>query len=120
MSEPEQAPSELVMDQEPKLGRVMIAPTVLGQIVERSALGVPGVAAIAPRHPRYDRLRSPAGGVHVRVSENTVSADIALVARASTNILELGQRVQTEVTVALRQMVGMDVGEINVYVDDVQ
>ncbi len=120
MSETEQAPSELVMEQEPKLGRVMIAPIVLGQIVERSALGVPGVAAIAPRHPRYDRLRSAAGGVHVRVTENTVSADIALVARASTNILELGQRVQSEVTVALRQMVGMDIGEINVYVDDVQ
>ena len=120
MSEPEQVPSELPMEQEPKLGRVMIAPIVLGQIVERSALGVPGVAAVAPRHPRYDRLRSGAGGVHVRVSENSVSADIALVARSNTNILELGQRVQAEVTVALRQMVGMEVGEINVYVDDVQ
>ena len=120
MSEPEEAPSELVMEQEPKLGRVMIAPTVLGQIVERSALGVPGVAAMATRHPRYDRLRSGGGGVHVRVTDNTVRADIALVARASTNILELGQCVQAEVTEALRQMVGMEVGEINVYVDDVQ
>jgi uncharacterized alkaline shock family protein YloU len=120
MSEPEQAPSELPMEQEPRLGRVMIAPTVLGQIVERSALGVQGVASLATRHPRYDRLRSGAGGVHVRVADNTVSADIALVARASTNILDLGQRVQAEVTLALRQMVGMEVGEINVYVDDVQ
>src|SRR5262245_40144852 len=120
MTEPEQAPSELVMEQEPKLGRVMIAPTVLRQIVERSALGVPGVGAIAPRHPRYARLRSAPGGVPVGAAENTVSADIALVALASTNILELGQRVQSEVTLALRQMVGMDVGEINVYVDDVQ
>jgi uncharacterized alkaline shock family protein YloU len=120
MTDPEQAPSELVMEQEPKLGRVLIAPTVLGQIVERSALGVPGVAAIAPRHPRYDRLRSAAGGVHVRVAEHTVSADIALIAQSSTNILDLGQRVQAEVTLALRQMVGMEVGEINVYVDDVQ
>ncbi len=120
MSEPEQAPSELVMEQEPKLGRVMIAPTVLAQIAERSALGVPGVAAICPRHPRFDRLRSGAGGVHVRVADNTVSADIAIVARAGTNIPELGQRVQADVTEALRQMVGMEVGEINVYVDDVQ
>lgn len=120
MSEPEQAPSELLMEQEPKLGKVLIAPTVLGQIVERSTLGVPGVAAMAPRHPRFDRLRSGGGGVHVRVADNTVSADIAILATANVNILELGQRVQAEVTEALRQMVGMEVGEINVYVDDVQ
>jgi uncharacterized alkaline shock family protein YloU len=120
MSEPEQAPSELLMEQEPKLGKVMIAPTVLGQIVERSTRGVPGVSGMAPRHPRFDRLRAGHGGVHVRVADNTVSADIAIIATAGTNILELGQRVQGEVTEALRQMVGMEVGEINVYVDDVQ
>ena len=33
---------------------------------------------------------------------------------------ELGKRVQGEVPVALRRMVGMEVGEINVSVDDVQ
>jgi len=32
----------------------------------------------------------------------------------------VGWHVQAEVTEALRQMVGMEVGEINVYVDDVQ
>ncbi len=120
MSEAEQVASELVMEQEPKLGRVMIAPTVLGQIVERSTLGVPGVAAMASRHPRFDRLRPGSDGVYVRVTNNTVGADIAIIAKTGTNIPELGQRVQAEVTEALRQMVGMEVGEINVYVDDVQ
>lgn len=120
MNEPEQGPSELPMAQEPKLGRVLIAPTVLGQIVERSTLGVPGVAAMCPRHPRFERLRQGAGGVQVRVADEMVSADIAIVARAGTNIPELGQRVQAEVAEALRQMVGMAVGAINVYVDDVE
>ena len=120
MSEPEQVPSELVIEQEPKLGKVLIAPIVLGQIVERSTRGVPGGAGMATRHPRFERLRSGNGGVHVRVTANTVSADIAIIATANVNILELGQRVQGEVTEALRQMVGMEVGEINVYVDDVQ
>ena len=120
MTEQDQTPSELLTEQEPKLGRVMIAPVVLGQIVERSTLGVAGVAGMASRHPRFDRLRTGAGGVHVRVADNTVSADIAIIAAASVNILDLGQRVQGEVTEALRQMVGMEIGEINVYVDDVQ
>lgn len=113
--------SEVPMSGEERLGRVLIAPAVLAQIVERSALGVPGVAAMCARHPRFDRLRGQTpGGVHVRVTDDTVSADIAIIARAEASILELGRRVQREVSEALEHMVGMAVGEINVYVDDVQ
>jgi uncharacterized alkaline shock family protein YloU len=56
----------------------------------------------------------------VRVADETVSAEIAIIARADANILELGHRVQREVSEALEQMVGMAVGAINVYVDDVR
>ena len=108
-------------------GRVMIAPAVLAQIVERSTLGVPGVAAMCSRHPRFDRLRGralgesqPPSGVHVRVSDDTVHAEIAIIAQADANIFAVGQQIQREVGEALAQMVGMAVGEINVYVDDVR
>jgi uncharacterized alkaline shock family protein YloU len=111
----------------PAPGRVLIAPAVLAQIVERSTLGVPGVAAMCSRHPRFDRLRGralgehqPPSGVHVRVDDDTVHAEIAIVARAEANIFALGQRIQREVGEALEHMVGMAVGEINVYVDDVR
>lgn len=104
-----------------QLGRVLIAPRVLGQIVERTALGVPGVAAMCSQHPRFARLRGEAAsGVHVTVDDDTVSADIAIAADADANILELGQRIQREVDEALQYMVGMAVGEINVYVDEVR
>ena len=109
------------------LGRVLIAPAVLAQIVERSTLRVPGVAGMCSRHPRFDRLRGralgeygPPSGVHVRVADDTVSAEIAIIARADANILELGHHVQQEVSEALEQMVGMAVGAINVYVDDIR
>lgn len=108
-------------------GRVMIAPAVLAQIVERSTLGVPGVAAMCSRHPRFDRLRGralgegqPTSGVHVRVVDDTVHAEIAIVAHADANIFLVGRRIQREVGEALQHMVGMAVGEINVYVDDVR
>lgn len=108
-------------------GRVLIAPAVLAQIVERSTLGVPGVAAMCSRHPRFDRLRGralgdhqPTSGVHVRVADDTVHAEIAIVANADANIFAVGQRIQREVGEALEHMVGMAVGEINVYVDDVR
>jgi uncharacterized alkaline shock family protein YloU len=115
---------EDAIEEAPPLGRVMIAPVVLAQIVERTALGVPGVAAMCTRHPRFERLRGRAGeeasGVRVGVVDDVVTADLAIVADADANMLELGRRIQREVAVALRQMVGMDVGEINVYVDDVR
>ncbi|HEY8600223.1 MAG TPA: Asp23/Gls24 family envelope stress response protein [Thermomicrobiales bacterium] len=108
-------------------GKVLIAPAVLAQIVERSTMGVPGVAAMCSRHPRFDRLRGralgehqPPNGVHVRVADDTVNAEIAIVARADANIFELGRQIQREVGEALEHMVGMAVGEINVYVDDVR
>lgn len=109
------------------LGRVLIAPAVLAQIVERSTLGVSGVVAMCSRHPRFDRLRGralgdnqPPSGVHVRVTDDMVSAEIAIVAAADANILELGHRIQREVSEALERMVGLAVGAINVYVDDVR
>ncbi len=90
-------------------------------------LGVPGVAAMYSRHPRFDRLRDralgehqPPSDVHVRVADDTVNAEIAIVARADANIFELGRQIQREVGEALEHMVGMAVGEINLYVADVR
>ena len=130
MGSPEQSGEQPVQSGPPGLGRVMIAPLVLTQIIERTNPGVPGVAGICAAHPRFDRLRGRAaragqagetlGGVRLSVEANTVSADVAIVAHADANILALGRRIQREVGEAIRQMVGMEVGEINVYVDDVR
>ena len=130
MGSREQSGEQPVQSGPPGLGRVMIAPLVLTQIIERTSLGVPGVAPMFAPHPPFDRLRGrPAragqagatlGGVRLSVEDNTVSADVAIVAHADANILALGRRIQRDVGEAIRQMVGMEVGEINVYVDDVR
>jgi len=99
-------------------GQVLIALTVLAQIVERSTLGVPGVAAMYSRHPRFDRLRGRALAEHQPPSG--VHAEIAIVARADANIFELGRQIQREVGEALEHMADMAVGEIDLYVADVR
>lgn len=116
---------EAPVEGETRIGRVWVAPTVLAQIVARTTLGVPGVAGMCSRHPRFDRLRNATfgdatSGVHVHVADNTVDADIAIIARADANILELGRQIQSDVSDALQRMVGMTAGAINVYVDDVR
>ncbi len=59
-------------------------------------------------------------GVHVQVVDNTVRADCYLVAAPDTNLLELGMAVQATVAAAIRELVGMAVDEVNVYVQDVE
>ncbi|HEU5330656.1 MAG: Asp23/Gls24 family envelope stress response protein [Thermomicrobiales bacterium] len=105
-------------------GRVTIAPAVLAQIVERATLGTPGVVAMCTRHPRFDRLRDRTfrdtpSGIHLRLVDDTVNAEIAIVAQTSVNIVDLGQRIQQEVGGALEHIAGLRAGEINVYVDDI-
>jgi uncharacterized alkaline shock family protein YloU len=58
-------------------------------------------------------------GVLVRVAD-TVSADLYLVAQHDVNLLDLGTEVQAAVANAIREMVGMPVHEVNVYIQDVE
>ena len=58
-------------------------------------------------------------GVLVRV-EGAVSADIYVVAQDDARLLDVGEQVQAAVGHAIREMVGMDVREINVYIQDVE
>jgi len=48
-----------------------------------------------------------------------VLVDIYLVVEAGYNMLALGRQVQTEVTRAIQDMVGLDVEAVNVYIEDV-
>ncbi len=104
-------------------GTVTIAPHALTSIISRTALEIPGVARMAAVPPRRvgqvltgSQTRD---GVIVRVGE-TVSADLFLVAQHDVNLLDLGTEVQAAVANAIREMVGMPVHEVNVFIQDVE
>ena len=104
-------------------GTVTIAAHALTSIISRTALDIPGVARMGTVPPRQvGKLLTGSqsrDGVIVRVS-TTVSADLYLVAQHDVNLLDLGTEVQAAVGNAVREMVGMPVHEINVYVQDVE
>lgn len=106
------------------LGSVRIAPTVLATIASLTALSVPGVARMADDLVSgVNRLfgrPQPTTGVKVQVKDGSVYVDLHMVVKAGFGMLEVGQRVQSEVSEALTRMVGMPVAEINVYVQDVE
>lgn len=103
-------------------GVVRIAPQVLSTIVTNAALEIPGVVRMAQSQDQWTRWLGrevPRQGVSLTVKENTVVADLYLVIESGTDIVGVGTSVQEEVAAALEHIVGMQVQEVNVYIQDV-
>jgi uncharacterized alkaline shock family protein YloU len=106
------------MEEEQTAGAVTIAPEVLETISRLTALAVPGVVRMTPPLG-IQRLLGLENGVRVIVYERVVEVDLHIVAESGRNMLALGRQIQSEVTRAIRDIVGMEVKGVNVHVEDV-
>ena len=97
-------------------GTITIATTVLNTIARLTALSVPGVS----RMGNNGQLLQPASGTNIKVVNGKVRADIFVVVRSDASFYGTGQKIQQEVTRAIKEIVGMDVQAINVYIQDVE
>jgi uncharacterized alkaline shock family protein YloU len=90
-------------------------------IARLSALGVPGVSRMAPISGGVNRLfrKGANEGVRIVVEDDTVFADMYLVLKQDVNIREVSRNVQQQVTRAMQEMVGMDVGHVDIHIEDI-
>jgi uncharacterized alkaline shock family protein YloU len=102
-------------------GKTTVSPEVLTTIARLSALGVPGVSRLAPIPGGVNRLFKRGGGEGVRIEteENVVFIDLHLILKQDVNIREVSRNVQQNVTRAIEEMVGMDVGNVNIHIEDI-
>ena len=102
-------------------GKTTVSPEVLIAIARMAALSVPGVSSLAPVAGGVNRLfhRRADEGVRINLHENVVYGDIYLIVEEDVNIREVGRNVQTQVARAIHEMVGMDVAQIDVHVEDI-
>jgi len=102
-------------------GKTTVSPDVLISIARLSALGVPGVSRMAPISGGVNRLfrKGSNEGVRIEVEEDIVYADIYLVLKQDVNIREVSRNVQQQVTRAMQEMVGMDVGHVDIHIEDI-
>lgn len=102
-------------------GKTTVSPDVLISIAKLSALGVPGVSRMAPISGGVNRLfrKGASEGIRIDVEEDTVYADIYLVLKEDVNIREVSRNVQQQVARAIQEMVGMDVGHIDIHIEDI-
>ena len=102
-------------------GKTTVSPDVLISIARLSALGIPGVSRMAPISGGVNRLfrKGVNEGVRIEVEEDTVFADIYLVLKQDVNIRDVSRNVQQQVTRAMQEMVGMDVGRVDIHIEDI-
>ena len=102
-------------------GKTTVSPEVLTTIASLAALEVPGVSRLAPVSGGVNRLfrRGTSDGVRIEAKENTVYADLFLILKENVNIREVSRNVQQNVARSIQEMVGMEIGEVNVHIEDI-
>jgi uncharacterized alkaline shock family protein YloU len=102
-------------------GKTTIAPEVLLTIAQLTSLEVPGVSRMGSIPASVDRLfqRGYGSGVRIDIREDLVYIDLHLVLCKEVNIRDVSRQVQHNVARAISEMVGMQVGRVNVHIEDI-
>ncbi len=102
-------------------GKTTVAPDVIATIAQLVAMGVPGVSRLASIPARVRRLfrRGTHEGVLIEIRENIVFVELYLIYKQDVNIREVSRNVQQQVARAIQEMVGMEIGHIDIHIEDI-
>lgn len=107
-------------------GRTVISETAVEKVAGIAARAVPGVHSLGTGSTRaLGAIREAVGssdhaaGVHAEVGETQVAVDINLVASYGTPLHSLANAVRAAVYHAVEELVGLQVIEVNVEINDV-
>ncbi|PSL38272.1 putative alkaline shock family protein YloU [Labedella gwakjiensis] len=107
-------------------GKTVIVDGVVAKVAGIAAAEVPGVFALGGGVSRAigairDAINQTdkAQGVSVEVGETQAAVDITLVAEYPVSLQKVANDVRDAVTTAIEQIVGLEVTEVNVTVNDV-
>lgn len=103
-------------------GKTTIALEVLVTIARLTSLSVDGVSHMAPGPSEMNRIfkRGASEGVKISVEDNMVYADLYVILKNDYNVRDVSHNIQSKVSRAISEMVGMDVGKINIHVEDIE
>jgi uncharacterized alkaline shock family protein YloU len=102
-------------------GRTTVAPEVLQAIARLTALETPGICRMSPAPGGVSRLRRGAGeGVLLDIQDDSVTADLYVVVKNNVNMREVSRNTQHNVARAISEMVGMQVGRVNIHIEDIE
>lgn len=101
--------------------KTTVSPEVLTTIAKLSALEVQGVSRFAEVAGGVNRFfkKGTGNGVRIEAKDNIVLVDLHLILKPDMNIREVSRNIQQNVTRAIHEIVGMDVAEVNVHIEDI-
>jgi uncharacterized alkaline shock family protein YloU len=102
-------------------GKTTLAPEVLLTIARMSALSVEGVSHLAQVPGGVDRLfrRGAENGVQMTVEDGIVYIELYVVLKSDVNVREVSRNLQARVARAISEMVGLEVGHVNIHIEDI-
>ena len=102
-------------------GKTTIAPDVLLTIARLTSLEVSGVSRMGNVPASVDRLfqRGYGEGVRLDIRQDVVHIDLHLILCQDVNIRDVSRQVQHDVSRAISEMVGMQVGRVNIHIEDI-
>lgn len=108
-----------------ELGKITIAPEVIGVIAGLAASEVEGVANMSGSFvgdiaEKFGRKKNLAKGVQVEVGQKEAAVDLSVIVEYGYSIPKVAHDIQTNVRAAIENMTGLTVVEVNVQVVDVK
>ena len=102
-------------------GKTTITPEVMLTIAQLTTLNVPGVSSMSNVQGGVNRLfkRGNGDGVRMDIREDVVYIDLYLILKKGVNIRDTSRQVQREVARSISEMVGLQVGRVNIHVEDI-
>ena len=103
------------------VGKTTLTSDVLLTIARMAALEVEGVNRMAPVKGGVNSLLGRGNeGVRMVVEDNNVFVDLHLVLDEDVNIREVSRTVQQTVARAIAEMTGLEVGHVNIHIEDIE
>ena len=104
-------------------GKTTIAPEVLITIARLATLSIPGVSRLSTvptdMNQFFKRGFNVNEGVRIEVENDSVYADLFVIMDHDVNVRDVSHSIQAQVARAISEMVGMEVGKVNVHVEDI-
>lgn len=111
------------MDDYQAAGSTTIATDVLLTIAQLTTLSIPGVNRMAPLRGKGMELLLKHGqardGILLEVADDLVYVDIYVILKNDVNVRDTSHIIQRDVARAISDMVGMQVGRINIHIEDI-
>jgi uncharacterized alkaline shock family protein YloU len=101
-------------------GTTTMTPDVLLTIARMAALEVEGVSRMAQVRGGVNNLFKKGNeGVRIALEDNNAFIDLFLVLKNDVHIRDVSRKVQQEVSRAIAEITGLQVGNVNIHIEDI-